>query len=447
LAILLPSETRRVLFVTYTFPPVGGAGVQRVTKFLKYLPRHGWVGSVLTVSNPSVPVFDESLAADVPKETRVVRARTLEPGYGVKRMMSAGEESAARPGRWLPSLARAATKSLLHPDPQILWAPAAIRDGSRFLREERHDAVIASGPPFSCFVIGARLAARAGLPLVLDFRDEWDLWGRYQENRSLGPLTRRVHRTIQSRVIRAAAALVATTQASASALEGGRARAGSRACVRHIYNGFDPDDFANATPALAPTRPRLDGDRYRLVYAGTLWRMTSVEPLVTALQRVAQTDPAGARRMELIVVGRRTMAQDALLSPLEGGPVRLVRQPYLDHGRVRDLLDGASRLVVLLSDLGGADRILPAKVFEYLASGRPILAVAPLGELTGLLAPFPQARCFAPTETEALAEFLAADLRSPRASERAPARPDLSRFERGHQAEELASLLDAICGG
>src|SRR5262249_53369272 len=92
---------KRVLFVAYLFPPVGGAGVQRTTKFVKYLPRCGWQPSVLTVANPSVPLLDGSLGADVPAGTPVVRARTWEPGYALKAAVSAGGE-AGRPGRRSP---------------------------------------------------------------------------------------------------------------------------------------------------------------------------------------------------------------------------------------------------------------------------------------------------------------------------------------------------------
>src|SRR5438552_4094554 len=89
---------RRVLFISYPFPPVGGAGVQRTVKFVKYLGEHGWQPSVLTVANPSVPVLDYSLAADVPAETIVCRARTLEPGYGVKATVAGGDGCGRRPG-------------------------------------------------------------------------------------------------------------------------------------------------------------------------------------------------------------------------------------------------------------------------------------------------------------------------------------------------------------
>ncbi len=94
---VMPDGTpiRRVLVVAYVFPPAGGAGVQRVTKFVKYLPEFGWDCSVLTVANPSVPVFDETLAKEIPESTVVRQARTLEPGYALKNAVSAGSDTAS----------------------------------------------------------------------------------------------------------------------------------------------------------------------------------------------------------------------------------------------------------------------------------------------------------------------------------------------------------------
>src|SRR5262249_18776022 len=88
--------TKRVLFIAYLYPPVGGAGVQRAAKFVKYLPQFGWLPTVLTVSNPSVPLFDESLAGDVAGETAVRRARTWEPSYALKSVVSAGSQRGGR---------------------------------------------------------------------------------------------------------------------------------------------------------------------------------------------------------------------------------------------------------------------------------------------------------------------------------------------------------------
>src|SRR5262245_53334052 len=118
---------RRVLFISYLFPPVGGAGVQRTTKFVKFLREFGWQPSVLTVDNPSVPVFDGSLGEDVPEEVLVRRAKTWEPGYGLKAVVAAGAERAGRKAglvrRLVKGCARRLASLCLQPDAQILWMP------------------------------------------------------------------------------------------------------------------------------------------------------------------------------------------------------------------------------------------------------------------------------------------------------------------------------------
>src|SRR5205823_870761 len=128
---------------------------------------------------------------------------------------------------------------------------------------------------------------------------------------------------LQHRAVRAARALVATTRSSAGTLEQVRSAARSTASVSWIYNGFDPDDFAAPTTAA-----RTDG-AYRLAYVGTLWNLTSVAPLVRAVEILADRQPALAARMELIFAGRRTSAQELLLRRLKNLPCRLIERPYL----------------------------------------------------------------------------------------------------------------------
>ena len=152
-------KIRRVLFVAYAFPPVGGVSVQRVSKFVKYLPEYGWTSSVLTVANPSVPLFDETLVGEIPPNTLVRRARTLEPGYGLKSAVSNSDASRPKsPGQRLIGItretARKAFNLLTQPDPQILWRPFALREGMKLLREVPHDAIVATGPPFSSLLLG-----------------------------------------------------------------------------------------------------------------------------------------------------------------------------------------------------------------------------------------------------------------------------------------------------
>ncbi len=235
-------RARRVLLIAYNFPPVGGAGVQRPAKWAKYLRRFGWDVTVLTTENPSVPVRDDSLLADLPEDVRIVRARTWEPDYRVKQSLVGADTE--RPGllRRLKSaakgLARRCVKLALQPDPQVLWNPNARRAGVAVLREQPHDAILVTAPAYSSFLVGAALKRQFGLPLILDYRDEWDLSGRYLENAQRDWFSRAVQNRMQRRLLRQADAVVATTKASTTNL------ADKLAALRHhvpavcIYNGF-----------------------------------------------------------------------------------------------------------------------------------------------------------------------------------------------------------------
>jgi glycosyltransferase involved in cell wall biosynthesis len=439
---------RRVLFVSYVFPPTGGAGVQRVTKFVKYLPGCGWTPSVLVPSNPSVPASDTSLLSDIPEGTVIRRAQTLEPSYATKSLVSGGTATAAGGvtgglGAAAKRLVRRAATSVLQPDPQVLWMPAAIREGRRLLSELPHDAIVATGPPFSCFLIGRALHRRSGLPLVLDYRDEWDLSNRFLENKRLGPLARRVQRALQRMAIRSAAAIVATTRHSAETLQRIARDADSPIEAVCIRNGFDPDDFPNV-----PNAPRADPSTCRLVYSGTLWNLTSIEPLVDACCRLSSQEPQVAARIELVVAGRRTGDQQAILGRLANTRVRLVEHPYVDHQAALGLVRSADLLCALLTDAPGAERVLPGKVFEYMASGRPVLAIAPRGELWEVLESYPSAHSFEPADIGGITDFLSRCVRTHQGAATAVTGSwDSSPFERRSQAGQLSAVLAAVAAG
>ena len=436
----------RLLLIAYQFPPVGGAGVQRVTKFTKFLPRQGWDVSVLTVSNPSVPLSDESLSADVPRDTILRRARTWEPGYGLK--SSLGDAAApaslrakciATGKRWAKRVAAA----VLQPDPQILWAPAALAEGRRLLREVRHDAILASGPPFSSFLIAARLARQSNLPLVLDYRDEWTISNRYWENKSNGALPRWISQRLQTSVLRQASHVLATTDESTNSLRETVHRAGSSTPVSCLWNGFDADDMhCDDDPQTLETKSSRS--TFQLAHVGTLWRLTTAAPLLAAVERLAERNARIAERLELKFLGRCTPAEQTDLQRLAPLSTRVSQVDYVPHAEAVRTMHRADELCVLLADVPEASRVMPAKTFEYLATGRPILAIAPPGEMRRVLANHPGVAAYDPSDIAGICEHLERRLQT-------DARPadvvrELDCYDRNEQSKQLASLLNGLTG-
>ncbi|MCA8982509.1 MAG: glycosyltransferase [Planctomycetaceae bacterium] len=441
---------KRVLFVAYQFPPAGGIGVHRVVKFVKYLPEFGWESSVLTVSNPSVPLTDNSHAADIPATTHVLRARTWEPGYHWKKKVSASHAPAQgkNPESMLKRLARTTANMLFQPDMQILWAPAAIAAGKKLLRKQRHDAIIATAPPFSSFYVGEQLARYAKLPLILDYRDEWGISNNYWENKQQDPLSRWIQTRMQARILRHADAALATTPSSCASIQQAADQAGATTRCEYIYNGYDPDDFilqGDSGGQLVRQDYGNGLDKFRLAYAGTLWNLNSIEPLVQGLERLGERSPRLLERVEFIVAGRRTAEQEQLLDRLAPLSCTCVRLPFIPHDEAVRLMQTSDCLALLNSNVPGAERIVNGKIFEYLASRKPFLLISPRGDMWELTADCPYALPCEPARPAEIAQGLA-DLVEQHRLGLQPLPPDWnpSRHERRHRAAQLAQLLQTV---
>jgi glycosyltransferase involved in cell wall biosynthesis len=422
-------------------------GVQRVVKFVKYLPAFGWDCSVLTAANPSVPLSDNKLLSDIPSETLIRTARTLEPGYALKNRVSAssgaGTESSLR--GTMKRLVRSAGNALLQPDAQILWRPAALREGLHLLREIPHQAIVATGPPFSSLMLGAALSRRSGVPLVLDYRDEWGISNAYWENKRQGRFANAVQSRMQQDAIRAARLLLATTPSSAAALRELAAESGSAAEAMHIYNGFDPADFPEGLDSQSKQDYGSGTYRYRLAFVGTLWNLNPIEPFIAGLKRLAETAPRLLESLELVIAGRRTAAQESALDELKDLPCAVVRQPFVPHEEACRLMQSADGLLLLNADLPDTHRIINAKTFEYMACRRPIITVAPRGDLTDVVAELPDSVLCDPGNPQQIADQMALVLERHRCGITEPTGTgDISRFERKGLAGELAAALDQL---
>ncbi|HHH11263.1 MAG TPA: hypothetical protein ENK23_04225, partial [Sorangium sp.] len=388
----------RVLLIAYAFPPVGGAGVQRAVKLVKYLPDWGIDAAVLTVENPSVPLTDSSFDKDIAGVT-VHRARTLEPGYGVKRAgwkaSVKGVGSTSIKARLLRA-GMALARQLLVPDPQLLWFPGAGLKLAQIAAD--YDVVVITAPPFSQFLLGP-LATLRGVPLVLDYRDEWStLRGSYEMLQ--GGLAAAVGAPLERVLLRACDSVVTATPAfrrnilrTYSFLSPQR--------VHAISNGYDPDDFPAALPA-PPT------NRFVISYAGTVYRLTSARTLLGAVRQLHATKPQLAKLLEVRFMGRIV---DTELDAFEGTDALGVRRlGYVPHDEVLALLGNSHMVMCMQADAPGVEHIYPGKVFELMKLGRPILTISPAGALTRLVQQLKLGVIFDPHDQDGLCRFLTLQL-------------------------------------
>jgi glycosyltransferase involved in cell wall biosynthesis len=426
--------TVRALLVSYSFPPVGGAGVQRVVKLAKYLPMHGVRPAVLTVANASVPVRDDSYLRDVPAALEIARVRTLEPAYASKQ--AAWRLEARREGAlatWARPVARAARQAVF-PDPQLLWQPAAQRALLARITARRDDVILVSAPPFSQFLL-APLARAAGLGVVLDYRDEWStLRESYEMARS--PVARVLGSPVESALLRCAHQVVVATDdfrdnllARFSFLDPAR--------VRAIPNGYDPDDF----PLELPAPPE---DRFVVTYAGTVFALTSARGVLAAARRLHEQEPALARLLRLRFIGRIVDTEVDAFRDTEA--IGVERVGYVPHASVLRELAASHLALCILDDVGGAAPVYPAKIFELMHLGRPVLTLAPpASALSRLVARHALGPTIHPRDAGAIAAELGQRLRE---FERGVYRLDtgrnatsLARYDRRALAGEFAQAI------
>lgn len=430
---------KKVLIVTYALPPVGGASVQRTTKFIKYLRGFKWEPVIVTAKNPSVPVLDISLLRDIPFGTKIHRARTLEPSYGVKQLFAekkGNDRFEDKKERFLAFL-----KSLLMmPDPQVLWWPGLILKLWKVIRKERPDCLFVSAPPFSSLVPVVFLAKVFHKPVVIDFRDDWRFYRYHMENSVKSRYAKALDRIFERYVVWNCSAFTAATESYVkSILKRNGLHKSKKAYV--ITNGFDHDDFDTHIQAFTESLNRQK--KIHLLYSGTVWRATSLNPFLKAVT-VLMTDYPGLKKQLRITIAGRIV--DLEYANFENKHLKDVvsLKGYISHDEVLKLLLTADILIISLADIIGASEIIPAKTFEYMATGKRILAIVPEGETSSLLlsAYKDNAYILYPDQIDLIAEYLFYLISNPKLLKEQ--KVDVSDYERKYLTGNLAEVLSYV---
>ena len=356
---------KRLLIITYYWPPTGGSGVQRWVKFSKYLPEFGWQPVIYTPENPERIARDESLLADIPACAEIIKTRIVEP-YAVYRKLTGGGPGEVNPvnaqkKNWKQRLSLWIRGNCFIPDPRIGWVRPSLRFLKKYLAEHPVDAVVTTGPPQSVHLIGRGLKRALGLRWIADFRDPWTEMF-YYKHLGLSAAADRRHRRLEQSVLDEADALISVSPPVRQDFQ-----ARTRTPVVLITNGFDEDDFAAAAP------PRSDG-RFRLVHTGLFAADGNPLNLWDALAERCAADPDFRERLEIRLAGKTDRAVTDAVRARGLGP-NLVELGYLPHdGTVREQRAADILLLPLRREPEYA-KVLPGKIFEYLAARRPVLGI------------------------------------------------------------------------
>jgi glycosyltransferase involved in cell wall biosynthesis len=371
----------RVLCLAYHFPPLVGGGMVRIHAFVKYLPRYGYLPQVLTVDPRwyNTPHLDNAPLREYASEVEIVRTSSLMPvGAVAQEIYTTAIGFSRRPlpfAGLLKPVLKVAFNLVAVPDEAILWFPYAVRAGRAIAKAWRPDLILATTPPHSVGLIAAALSRLTGVPLVLDVRDDW-VGNPFYERCSR--LRHRLDRVLERFAIAAARRVVAVTVESQQWLRRKYPEREPGFCMV-IPNGFDPGMFTALDDAEPSPFPHPTGDRrLRVVYTGVMTRARSPQGLFEALRLMMQTRPALADDLEVIFVGNMRVEFQDMIQQMGLQSVITYGGSHAKRATMSLLRSADVGLVIIPSEEGGQTAI-PSKVYEYMAVGVSVLALAEPG--------------------------------------------------------------------
>ena len=427
---------KKVLLISYLFPPVGGPGVQRALKFAKYLPEFGWDPVVLTVKAINYSVYDPSLLKELSSEVEIIRTESLDPQrlsvWAMPKSRSTDPDGSVllnsrfREGSKALSLYRFCREAFAFPDPYVGWIPFAYWHGLKAIRRHKIEAIVVMMEPHSSAFVAKLLSRKTGVPYLLDLRDFWV--GYLPAPRFSTRLHRLANNLLEKWALRGASALTVFGEVLRSTL---KERYPNLAKCEVIPNGFDPMDIEGIVPAERPN------ERKRIVYQGSLG--AHVSECCLAFLAALRILPDEVRNgIDVIFVGRAFLGAKGEVAEA-GLEQQITFLPYLPHKEALRYLRSADATLLFLPK---NDRIsMSGKLFEYLMVGSPIIAcVEPDGVCAEMLR---KAGCgawiTAPGDAQGLVETLAAMAKAgwPR-----PHSADIDQFSRRELTGRLAATLD-----
>lgn len=361
---------KRVLIITYYWPPAGGAGVQRWLKFVKYLPEYGWDPVVYTAENGEFPVLDYSLEKEVPDAVQVIRRKIREPynwykkfiGQKPEEKINAGFLSEQEKPAKKENLAKWIRGNLFIPDARKFWIRPSVKFLTAYLRKNPVDIIISTGPPHSMHLIALGVKNRLNLRWIADFRDPWTKIDFYEELHLTKRANRRHHK-LEKKVIQSADLVLTVTRQMKKEFD----MLGPEQCI-YLPNGFDPADF--------PQTMTLPDKKFRIVYMGSLNKTRNSGIFWKVVSKLARQNPSFAGDLKIEIVGKTDISVRKTISRYDLN-VYVQIEDYLPHNEVSVIQKKAALLLLLINRTPDARGIVTGKIFEYLASRRPILAIGP----------------------------------------------------------------------
>lgn len=409
--------------MAYNFPPMGGGGVQRSGKFVKFLPQFGWVPTVVAADDPYYWARDDTLLDDIAPEIVVKRLPPMRPHalhYFLSKITS-------------DTVSRRLLDNVFIPDDRILWALRATLCARTMIRKHAIRAIYTTSPPHSTHISGLILKRMTGLPWVADFRDLWTGDFRYD------PPTRWVrnaHTYCERKILEEADRVICISE-TARRMALSHFRVDPERLVT-IYNGFDPGDLRKKT--TVPSKESIV-----MTHSGSLYGRHVPWEFFHALATAVLRERRLGERLIVRFVGVMDTAVKHAISQILGGLA--VFDGYVDHSKAIDAIMTSDINLIALPLNYGLPYMVTGKIFEYLAAGSPVLAVVPPGEAADIITSARVGIVLHGENPERLPEQIVeaiALLTEGRGF--SPDKRVISRFERKHLTGQLARVFNDVIG-
>lgn len=357
---------KKVLIITYYWPPAGGPGVQRWLKFVKYLPEFGVAPVVYCPENPNYPLLDDNLIKEVSDEVTVIKQPIFEP-YKFASLFSKKKTKTIASGLINTKKQSVIERLLLYvrgnyfiPDARKFWVKPSVKFLKKYIQEHQIETIITTGPPHSLHLIGLELKEQLNINWIADFRDPWTTIG-YHKQMKLSVASQEKHKALENEVLNKADKIIVTsptTKTEFSCL--------TKKPISVITNGYDD---------VSHTFSQLD-DKFTLAHIGSLLTGRNPEVLWASIAELIQENKVFNSSFELKLLG--AVSDDVLQSIYNCGLDNHVNiLGYVSHEEAQVHQRSSQVLLLIEIDSPLTKCIIPGKLFEYLQSHRPILGFGP----------------------------------------------------------------------
>lgn len=434
-------EQKKILIITYYWPPAGGPGVQRWLKFAKYLPDFGWQPIIYTPENPSYPLLDESLLKDVPENLEIITTKIWEPYQLAEKLnksnkkFKAGQFDVGKNQSWKSKLSIWIRGNFFIPDARVFWVTPSVKFLEQYLKTHKIDTIVTSGPPHSLHLIGLQLKKKfPNLQWVADFRDPWTEISYYQHLK----LTQRAdqkHRQLEADVFNNADVTLATSYTDA---ENFRKKGAKAVC---ITNGFDEDATFNSEITNSALTPISPSNHFTLSYIGVLEQLRNPVNLWKILNDLLQENNDFAQHFTLKFAGR---VDDKIVKTLQSSNIKnhIVDLGYLSHDQAIKEMQSSEMLLITNFPNTSSKGIIPGKIFEYLATGKQILSFGPEGaDVSKILEDTQAGKHFNYQDDDAIKTFILEKFELWKRGALLENVQNIEQFSRKHLTQKLVKVL------